>query len=48
MNDLNFLETLGVEQVISMFELLPDIRFWVKDNHSHIIYANKMYLESTQ
>ncbi|MFS1422772.1 helix-turn-helix domain-containing protein [Shewanella sp. 10N.286.48.B5] len=47
MNGIGFLEALGVSQTISIFELLPDIRFWIKDTQSQIIYANKVYLEST-
>ncbi|MER2492871.1 AraC family transcriptional regulator [Catenovulum sediminis] len=38
-----FLDKVGAQQLISMFDLLPDILFWIKDADSKIIYANKSF-----
>ena len=40
-----FLQQLGIQQIISMFELVPDILFWVKDTQSRVIHANQSYVE---
>lgn len=32
-------------QVLRMYDLLPDILFWIKDLNSKIIYANSCFLE---
>lgn len=42
-NDL--LDSIDVQQLINMFELVPDILFWVKDTQSRVIHANKPYFE---
>ena len=36
---------LGIEQILQMFDLLPNIIFWIKDAQSGIIYANNKYIE---
>ncbi len=33
------------QQILQMFNLLPDVLFWIKDIHSQIEYANTVYLE---
>lgn len=48
MSDLGFIEKLDINQIIGMFDLLPELRFWVKDTRSRIVYANQVYIESTQ
>lgn len=40
-----FLETIGAKQLISMFELVPDVIFWIKDKHSQVVHANKSYAD---
>lgn len=40
-----FLEQVGVNQLINMFELIPDVLFWIKDKNSHVVHANKSYVE---
>lgn len=41
-----FLQNIvGFEQILSMFDLLTDVIFWIKDTDSQIIYANKKYAE---
>lgn len=40
-----FLQQLGVQQLIAMFELIPDVLFWIKDEHSRVVHANKPYVE---
>jgi len=33
------------QQLLSMLELLPDVIFWIKDQHSKIIHANQLFVE---
>lgn len=35
---------ISVQQLIEMFDLLPDILFWIKDLKGHFIYANSSFL----
>ncbi|WDE06595.1 AraC family transcriptional regulator [Thalassomonas viridans] len=41
----DFLRQLTVRQVIEMFELMPDVLFWVKDADGHFRHANQYFLE---
>lgn len=41
----NFINQFGVEQIIKMFDLMPDILFWVKDEKCKFVYANSYFLE---
>lgn len=36
---------MGVEQLIQMFDLLPDVLFWIKDNDHNFIHANQSFIE---
>jgi len=36
---------LGIEQILQMFDLLPNTIFWIKDEHSQIVYANNKFVE---
>jgi hypothetical protein len=36
---------IGVQQILSMFDLITDVIFWIKDNGSRVVYANKMFVE---
>jgi PAS domain S-box-containing protein len=48
MNDKNFdsfVNQMGVEQLIRMFDLLPDVLFWIKDNSHNFIHANQAFIE---
>lgn len=45
MNRDNFLKQICVTQVLSMFDMLPDIIFWVKDQDSKVIHGNQMFIE---
>lgn len=36
---------LGIQQILHMFDLLPNMLFWIKNQHSQIIYANNKYVE---
>lgn len=38
-------ETLGLSQILSMFDLLPNTIFWIKDANSQILYANAQFIE---
>lgn len=38
------LNALDVKQIIAAFDLLPDVLFWVKDAHSHILYGNAQFV----
>lgn len=40
-----FLSNVSVKQLIGMFELVPDVIFWIKDNDSRVVHANKPYIE---
>ena len=40
----NLFDEIGVQQVIEMFDLMPDILFWIKDKQGHFIYANAYFL----
>jgi len=39
-----FLNKMGIEQLISMFDLLPDIIFWVKDKEHIFIHVNQLFI----
>lgn len=39
------LDSLPVSQILQMYNLLPDILFWIKDLNSKIVYANSCFLE---
>jgi len=41
----SFVNQMGVEQLIEMFDLLPDVLFWVKDSNHDFIYANQTFIE---
>jgi len=41
----DFLNHYTVKQTIEMFDLLPDILFWIKDENCRFVYANKYFLE---
>lgn len=38
-------EQISVQQIIKMFDLLPDMLFWIKDVDSKIVHANQCLLE---
>lgn len=39
-------DNFGVKQIIEMFDLMPDILFWIKDIEGRFVYANKFFLEN--
>jgi AraC-like DNA-binding protein len=39
--DIDFLEGIGMRQIIHMLDLLPDTLFWIKNDNSEIIYTNQ-------
>lgn len=39
------LEELPVKNLINVFELIPDLLFWIKDHECRVVYANKVYIE---
>ncbi|NQY86494.1 MAG: AraC family transcriptional regulator [Colwellia sp.] len=41
----NLIDLFGVKQIIKMFDLMPDILFWIKDVNGGIVYGNKFFLE---
>ncbi|MBA6234046.1 MULTISPECIES: AraC family transcriptional regulator [unclassified Colwellia] len=41
----NFINKFSVKQIIEMFDLMPDVLFWVKDEQNCFVYANKFFLE---
>ncbi|MFA3791172.1 helix-turn-helix domain-containing protein [Aliiglaciecola sp. SL4] len=43
-----WIESMGeleLKQLVEVFELTPDILFWIKDRQSRVVYANNAYLE---
>lgn len=42
---LELQQFLGINQILQMFDLLPDIIFWIKDAQSQILYANNKFVE---
>lgn len=40
-----FINQFSVKQIIEMFDLMPDIIFWVKDENGCFVYANQFFLE---
>ncbi|WP_416307754.1 helix-turn-helix domain-containing protein [Neptunicella sp. SCSIO 80796] len=38
-------QSLEIKQLIEVFELMPDVLFWIKDIQGRIVYANKVYVE---
>jgi AraC-like DNA-binding protein len=48
MNDeevASFISQIAVEQLITMFDLLPGVLFWIKNKDHHFIHANQAFLE---
>ena len=48
MNDKNvstFIEKMGGDQLITMFDLLPGVLFWIKDKHHNFIHANQAFID---
>ncbi|MGJ8690851.1 MAG: helix-turn-helix domain-containing protein [Thalassotalea sp.] len=46
MNKDNLLTNISTKQVLTMFNLLPEVLFWIKDTDCCLVYANESYLES--
>ena len=46
-NDLNALtiEQLPILDALQMYDLLPDVLFWVKDANSRVVHANQGFLD---
>ncbi|AWB65433.1 AraC family transcriptional regulator [Saccharobesus litoralis] len=42
---VEFLQQIGLTKVISMFDLMPDIIFWIKDQQGRFVYANQAFIE---
>ena len=42
---LTLLKQLSAFQLIELYDLLPDILFWIKDLNSQFIYANQAFVE---
>lgn len=40
-----FINQFGIKQIIAMFDLMPDVIFWVKDEKGCFVYANQFFLE---
>jgi AraC-like DNA-binding protein len=38
-------DVIGIEQILSMFDLLTDVIFWIKDTESQVVFANKRFVE---
>lgn len=43
--DLFLQKVLGLEQILGMFDLLPNTIFWIKDVDSNVIYANSKFVQ---
>ena len=40
-----FIEQMGGEQLITMFDLLPGVLFWIKDINHNFIHANQAFID---
>jgi AraC-like DNA-binding protein len=40
-----FIQQMGGEQLITMFDLLPGVLFWIKDKNHNFIHANQAFIE---
>lgn len=40
-----FINRFSVKQIIEIFDLMPDVIFWVKDEKGCFVYANQFFLE---
>jgi len=45
MYDEQFFHQMGIKQLISMFDLLPGVLFWIKDSQHNFIHANQSFIE---
>lgn len=44
-NQHAFLKQMGVKQLITMFDLLPGVLFWIKDINHIFMHANQAFIE---
>lgn len=44
-NTQQFLQQMGIKQLIEMFDLLPGVLFWIKDKEHRFVHANKAFIE---
>ena len=44
-SDNQFINQMGIQQVISMFDLLPGVLFWIKDKDHNFIHANQAFIK---
>lgn len=44
MNREKLLSQISSQQALAMFNLLPEISFWIKDKQSRVMYANDSYI----
>ena len=42
---VELIQQFGVKQIISMFDVIPDILFWVKNEQGQFVYANLNFTE---
>ena len=40
----DLLKHISILQLIDIYDLLPDVLFWIKNSNSEFIYANKLFL----
>lgn len=45
-NAQQFMQQIGVQHILDMFDLLPDIIFWIKDKDSRLMYVNQQFVEN--
>lgn len=45
MDRKELLQQISTQQALQMFNLLPDVLFWVKDQQSRLMFANETYLD---
>ncbi len=39
------IEQFGAQQIIAMFDLMPDVLFWLKNEQGQFVYANSNFIE---
>lgn len=44
-NERLVIDELPIAEALRMYDLLPDILFWVKDSAGRVVHANKSFLD---
>ncbi|WP_026301403.1 AraC family transcriptional regulator [Colwellia piezophila] len=45
-NNTQFLNNMGIKQLMSMFDLFPNTMFWIKDKNHKFIHVNQAFIDN--